>query len=68
MAKSRWDFSARGLGRVAAITLLGTMLCIAVPVVVDLLIMKPEPLPWHEELWTDVLIPIVLAVPLLLVL
>jgi diguanylate cyclase (GGDEF)-like protein len=65
---SRWDFSARGLGRVAAITVLGTLLCIAVPVVVDVFIIRPAPLPWHQELWTDFIIPVVLAVPLLLVL
>jgi len=68
MSESRWDFSARGLGRVAAITVLGTLLCIAVPLAIDLLIMRPAPLPYHQELWTDILIPIVLAVPLLLIL
>jgi diguanylate cyclase (GGDEF)-like protein len=64
----RWDFSPRGLGRVAAVTILGTLLCIAVPLVVDVFIVRPAPQPWHEELWTDVLIPIILAVPLLLIL
>lgn len=68
MGKSRWDFSPRGLGRVAAVTVLGTLLCIAVPLAIDLFIMRPAPLPYHEELWTDILIPIILAVPLLLIL
>jgi diguanylate cyclase (GGDEF)-like protein len=68
MGPSRWDFSARGLGRVAAVTVLGTMLCIAVPLLVDIYVVRPAPEPMHQELWMDVAMPIILAVPLLLLL
>lgn len=59
------DFSARGWGRVILITVAGTLLCIAVPVSVDLLFMDFGPEDLAKSLRNDVLLPIILAVPLL---
>jgi diguanylate cyclase (GGDEF)-like protein len=60
-----FDFSARGWGRVILVTALGTLLCIAVPVAVDLLFMDFGPEDLAKSLRNDVLLPIILAVPLL---
>ncbi|MBL8580705.1 MAG: GGDEF domain-containing protein [Rhizobiaceae bacterium] len=59
------DFSARGWGRVILITVCGTLLCIAVPVAVDLLFMDFAPADLAKSLRNDVLLPLLLATPLL---
>lgn len=60
------DISARGWGRVALVTIVGTLFCIAVPVAVDLLFMDFAPEDLAKSLRNDVLLPLVLALPLLL--
>ena len=59
------DFSARGWGRVVAVTTIGTLVCIAVPVCVDLFLMDFTGDNLKQSLRNDVLLPIILAVPLL---
>jgi diguanylate cyclase (GGDEF)-like protein len=59
------DFSSRGWGRVVAITLIGTLICIAVPVSVDLIFMDFSGEDLRKSLRNDILLPILLAVPLL---
>jgi diguanylate cyclase len=58
-----FDFSARGKGRVALFSALGTLCCIAVAFAVDGYAIETGEWRWGEQPWNNAVIPLILAPP-----